>query len=53
MSKRFLAGTALAVVLFAGDLLAAEPLTSGIPVGQGNRGQFLPTFITGQPGCPV
>jgi hypothetical protein len=51
--KHMLASTVLTVVLFAGELPAAEPLKSGIPVGQGNRGRFLPTFITGTPGCPV
>jgi hypothetical protein len=48
----------LAVVLFAGSVVAAGELKSGPQVGAGNdRGGFKPQFVagpsTGQSLCPV
>ena len=58
MTARLIAGTALAVLLFAGDGRAEDPLKSGPQVGaRNNRGGFYPQFVagpgTGERRCPV
>ena len=58
MAQRLITGTALAVLLLAGNVLAEVPLKSGPPVGaRNNRDGFYPQFVTGpyagENRCPV
>jgi hypothetical protein len=58
MTSRLIAGAALAVLLFGGNMRAEDPLKSGPPVGAENdRRGFKPQFVTGpsagQKLCPV
>ncbi len=58
MTPRLVTGAALAVLVLAGTVPAAEPLKSGPPVGARNdRGGFVPRFVTGPSAgrnlCPV
>ncbi len=47
MKNRIAVGAALAVVLLAGSLIAAETLKSGPQVGQRVPGPFNPLNVTG------
>ncbi len=58
MTPRLIAGAALAVLLFGGNVRAEDPLNSGPPVGaQNDRGGFKPQFVAGPAAgaklCPV
>jgi len=58
MTTRFLASTACAFLILAGQLYADEPLKSGPQVGtKNNRRGFMPQWVTGpcagQSLCPV
>jgi hypothetical protein len=58
MHRCLLTGVACSLLVFAGDLIATEPLRSGPPIGSPNdRDGFTPKWVTGPCAgkrlCPV